>query len=263
MQNVDTMRRLTGVVKAAPEGESGYDVEVVCSTAAVDRESEIIDQAGWDLGNFRKNPVFLAAHQHRLADGRSSVIGSFTSIDVAKGSGLVGRVRFADTELGREYRTLYRDGHMRAVSVGFLSRKGETRLLEAPGRPVPEQQGRRVYVHTECELYEVSAVAVGCNQEALARLRELGLDGSARDRAADLEKLIRELIGGLREDLLAELDDVKAMIPDTVNPRPGTHSEAAGAREDGAERGAGESPSDAKAVRKTSAELTAAADLWR
>ena len=165
------LRHLQAVVRdIAPDG-ADYDVEVVCSTDSVDRAGEIIDQDGWRLDAFRTNPVFLAAHQHRLADGRSPVIGSFVAGSPAVadrdggGRELVGRVKFADTELGREYRSLYRDRHMRAVSVGFAPLKHETRSID----------GRKTLVYTTSELHEVSAVAVGMNAEALARLRELGL----------------------------------------------------------------------------------------
>jgi len=164
-----------GEVKVSP-ADADYDMDVVCSTDAVDRDDEVIEQDGWELDAFRKNPVFLAAHQHRLTDGRSSVIGSFASVGVeAAADGrkvLTGRVRFADTELGREYRTLYREGHMRAVSVGFMPTKSEMRPVD----PAAPRGAQRRHL-TENELWEVSAVPVPANAEALARLRAAGFLG--------------------------------------------------------------------------------------
>ena len=242
--NENAPRHLMATVKAAPDGATDYDIEVVCSTGTADRENEIIDQNGWDLASFRANPVFMAAHQHRLVDGRSPVIGSFRQIGPDEQGNLSGRARFADTELGREYRTLYRDGHMRAVSVGFLSRRGEYREPPA-GAP---KGAKSVYVHTDVELWEVSAVAVGANRDALARLRELGLQEDISAIAA-LEGLIKSLadkweqaagaeseeltrrLRELREDLTNQLDELKAMLPDTVNPGRGDGSDVAGARD--------------------------------
>lgn len=157
------MRHVFGIVKAVADETADYDIEVICSTDAVDRSGEVIEQDGWDLEAFRRNPVFMAAHQHSLSDGRSPVIGSFTSIGV-KNNQLVGRIRFAETALGLEYRQLYHDRHMRAVSVGFMSLRGKTKT--AP-------DGSKAYHHLVTELYEISGVAVGCNQDTLAAARAL------------------------------------------------------------------------------------------
>src|SRR3990172_1080352 len=36
----------------------------IASTATIDRQGESIDQAGWMLENYRKNPVILWAHDY-------------------------------------------------------------------------------------------------------------------------------------------------------------------------------------------------------
>jgi HK97 family phage prohead protease len=158
-------KEIFGYVKAVGEEGRGWDIEVVCSTDAEDRDGEIIDQAGWQLDAFRQNPVFLAAHQHRLTDGRSAVIGSFKQIGIVPNVGLVGRITFANTSLGQEYKTLYRDGHQSAVSVGFLPLEQER---------IPQSQGKAKTRHVKAELLEVSAVAVGSNRGSLTTVREIG-----------------------------------------------------------------------------------------
>jgi HK97 family phage prohead protease len=179
---------LTTTIKAVNDqpaaGEADWDIEVVCSTAALDSDDEIIEQAGWKLDRFRANPVLLTSHQHRLADGRSPVIGSFRSIGVPEGGSLTGKIRFADTDLGREFKNLYRDGHMRAISVGFASLAGEHRKVD----------DRQVYVHTSMELYEVSAVAVGANPEALSRLQAAGLFSEGDPALGRLAEQIARLV---------------------------------------------------------------------
>jgi len=192
--------------------QADWDVEVVCSNATVDRSDEVIEQEGWQLAAFKANPVFLAAHQHKLADGRSAVIGSFQSIGLeagAAGQQLVGKVKFADTELGREYKSLYRDGHMRAVSVGFRSLEG---VAKASG-----SKAAKKYHHTKSELVEVSAVAVGCNPDALSRL---GIDEQIHitDVGAltvELEALRLE-ITELKSLVVDQVDEIKSLLPDTA-----------------------------------------------
>lgn len=212
-----------GLVKSIGKEGDDYDIKFVCSTDVVDRSDEVIEQDGWELANFQKNPVFLAAHMHRLADGRSPVIGSFTSVGVTEGK-LEGTVRFADTELGREYKTLYTDKHMRAVSVGFQPKAGETRR---------DDDGQKRYHHTKQELYETSAVAVGCNQEALSRLTHAPVDRAPvgggiatpvyirRAISSELEKFGEELVERMlaeftemKEVLLEGLDEIKSLLPD-------------------------------------------------
>jgi HK97 family phage prohead protease len=158
------------LTKVAPEGERNWDVECLCSAETVDRSDEVLHQDGWNIDGFRSNPVMLACHRHALDDGHSPVIGKWTSMEVDT-RGLVGRVKFADSELGEEYARLYKGGFMNAVSVGFMPIKTERRV---------DADGITRTHYLQQELYEVSAVAVGCNREA-TRLRTL------LDKAAGVE----------------------------------------------------------------------------
>jgi HK97 family phage prohead protease len=196
------IKTITGFVKAVGEEGRGWDIEVVCSTDAADRDGEIIDQAGWQLDAFRQNPVFLAEHQHRLDNGRSPVLGSFKQIAVVPSVGLVGRITFAETALGQEYKTLYKDGHMSAVSVGF------TPLASEPLAAGKTRSGKR---YTKMELLEVSACPVGANREALTVVRGVGGlpgDGVTRGQveAAALE---------IKLTLVSAISGVAACVGDT------------------------------------------------
>lgn len=229
---------LLGNVKSVGGENDDYDIEFICSTSVIDRADEVIEQDGWELDNFKTNPVFLAQHRHVTDSGRSTVLGSFMQIGVTGGA-LVGRVKFADTELGREYKSLYRDKHMRAVSVGFMPKAGENRSGD---------KGRKVYHHTRQELYEVSAVAVGCNQEALARLSAMkakqgngeqgtgnttlrsstSLRSTSRDDDNDDKNIPNSLVLEMMDKCLSaieelqfsfdeRIDELKAMLPDGIN----------------------------------------------
>jgi HK97 family phage prohead protease len=221
------------------------ELEAVASTGALDRDSESIEPEAWlaSLPVYRTNPVILATHIHRTNDARSPVIGSVTWIEV-RGQALEFRMKFASTPLGQEYETLYREKHMRAFSVGFLPGDGEWREMKSDGKTT-----KRVWIHTQVDLLEISAVPVPANPEALARARAAAALGLADDKAA-LDSLVERIAerlaelapkadlaangvppqcGGLTEktalellkampELLNVMEEVKACLPDPINP---------------------------------------------
>ena len=137
-------------------------LSAVASDASLDRDGEIILLSAWGkyLDRYRSNPVILAAHAHRSLDGTPTIIGSASAIE-ADDQALSFAMTFAKTSLAKEWQSLFEDGHAKAFSVGFIPMKGEWR--EDPASE------RGVYVHTEVELLEISAVAVPANPSALAR----------------------------------------------------------------------------------------------
>jgi HK97 family phage prohead protease len=252
---------------AATKGFDDSDVlEAIASTGAVDRDNESIDPAAWaaTLDRYRTNPVILATHQHRLMTGSSPVIGSAPDIAVADGN-LKFKMRFAGTALGKEYEQLYREKHMRAFSVGFIPRRFETREVKGPDGTV-----RKVYVHTEVDLLEISAVPVPANPEALARAVAAGFGIAAAGPEteilrAEIQALKSEMEGqftALGKDIKAALmdgiDELKSLLPDDVNPvHPrGSTPPAAGSGEDGRE---GDDGANAVAARAAAAAVEEAA----
>ena len=155
--------------------EQAREITALASNAAVDREGDIILPSAFAkyLPRYLANPVIVAAHSSRLADGSSPVIGSAAKCWLDK-AGLWVTIRFADTALGEEYWTLYRDKHQRALSVGFVGHVYEYREVEG--------QQRRVF--TVVELLEISAVPVPANPEALSRSAQRRADFVAGKRAA-------------------------------------------------------------------------------
>ena len=140
--------------------KQGQAMAFVISTDEVDRHGDIIDAAGWDLGAYLKNPVFLWAH-----DYARPVIGK--AMDVWKElHSLMAKFRFAPTEFAQEVAALYETGYQSGVSVGFKPLKYEERRQEKTGAFL----GIRFL---EQELLEVSAVPVPANRSALRRALEL------------------------------------------------------------------------------------------
>jgi HK97 family phage prohead protease len=133
------------------------------STGAVDREQDRVSLSGWDLANYKRNPVVLWGHDaSRLPIGRA--------FDVSiEGAGLKASVEFIPYETpegGQFAEAVYRlakTGFIAATSVGFRPLKWEYTQDQArgaddwfPGIDFEEQ-----------ELVELSIVTVPANPEAL------------------------------------------------------------------------------------------------
>ena len=133
-------------------GERQY--EFIASTADQDRDGEVIDVAGWDLKNFKKNPVIMFAHDYRTLP-----IGRATKIGVRDGK-LVNSVEFPPEgtyEFADIVERLVSTGFLKTESVGFMPKKWE----DGDGEKAP----RRTY--TKQELLEISIVPVPSNPNAL------------------------------------------------------------------------------------------------
>lgn len=161
------------------------------STSAVDRQNEVIDQAGWKLDAYRSNPVILDSHRYGSID---DILGRARRVEVGP-EGLEVDVEFAPTGRGNMARELVEAGMLNTVSVGFRS------LSRRPGSKAGEPM-----THTGMELLEVSMVAIPANREAV-RLRGVEDDMDTTEKAgrrmskASAEK-IRAAIA-----MLAELID--------------------------------------------------------
>ena len=150
-QNVIIIKALsvTKSVDALPEGV----IRFIASTESEDRDGDVIKQSGLVLDHYRKNPVFLWAHNPKLppiGKGiRSEVKGSHFELDVEFD---------LDDEFAKSIYNKYKKGHMNAVSIGFMPI--ELREREKGG-----------FSFDAAEVYEVSAVPIGSNREALAVAR--------------------------------------------------------------------------------------------
>lgn len=148
------------VRKAVASGGDG--MEFVLSDDTVDRYGDVIDAAGWDLRNFKKNPIALFGHDSRFP------IGKWSDLRVDAGK-LKGKLTLA--KRGTSYRLdeligLVEQGILRAVSVGFKPVKAEP---IDPERPYGPQR------YLKQELLETSLVAVPANPAALALAKSLHL----------------------------------------------------------------------------------------
>lgn len=150
----------------------------VLSDYSVDRDLERMDPTGWDLKNYKKNPVVLWSH-----DFMRPAIAKIESLRV-KDEQLVGRVRFSSKEIDPFAGMIegkVREGIIRAGSVGFISRKIE--ILDDPKAP-------ETLIHRKQELYEFSIVNIPSNVNA-----------TASRSAKEYEEIFENLIGQFKKSL--------------------------------------------------------------
>jgi len=108
--------------EAGIEYQEGYEKRVlsyVCSDESVDRYGDIIRQAGWDLENYKKNPVVMLNH-----DYTQMPIGSGIKVWVDETTKQLKMwILFPNADVSAEADKAFRlakNGFMKASSVGFL-----------------------------------------------------------------------------------------------------------------------------------------------
>ncbi len=163
------------------------------STATPDRYQDIIDQASWRLDNYRMNPVVMLDHDYRV----EKVVGRG---EVAIVDGALDLVPTWDLESphGPMVAGMVDRGTVSAVSVGFLPGKS------VPRASLPKEDprcGERGWVYFDCDLLEVSVVAVPANPEALA----------AKGAAKDWPPAASVSVGSVVDEVLRLLREMDAL----------------------------------------------------
>lgn len=180
--------------KSIVKDDGSKAVVFVASTADADRSDDIIDQASWKLANYSKNPVILLDHDYEVgkvvATGKAYLEDGALHLEVTK---------WASTARAIEAKALVDDDMVNAVSVGFRPGKATWRRNLASDHPAHQKEGYGLYFE-DCELLEVSLVAVPANPNALAKA------STALD-PAQLEAMISKAIAAaLSKDARAKAD---------------------------------------------------------
>lgn len=153
------------------------------STAAVDRAQDTVDQNGWDLTGFLRNPVVLWQH-----DSWSLPIGKCVEIGLEAGA-LRATVEFvrADMpmvgEMAETVLLMCKEGFLSATSVGF--RPLDFDVTEDPARGADDWLPG--FDFKRQDLTEFSIVTVPCNADAV-------IDPAHRDGGADTMAAIRDIV---------------------------------------------------------------------
>ena len=190
----------------------GRKITAVASTTSVDRDGEIIAAGAFNTSSFMGNPVIIAGHTYSSPDGSPTVIGKATALTTHDG-GMDFEMEFADTPLADQYWSLYRDGFMRAFSVGFIAQEWRDADRD-------EKSAGASRVCTSAELLEISAVSVPSNRDALVQARSKGYTvpdellaevKAGRTLSAKNEAALREAVAGI-ETATAALRKVLAAV---------------------------------------------------
>jgi HK97 family phage prohead protease len=176
------------------------DAEVftaVASSEVEDRQGEVVVQSGWDLKNFKKNPILLYMHDHTKPIGKATRVWLDKATNKLMFKGFISEA----TEELRGYKQLMADGILNSFSVGF--------------RPT-EMDGNQI---TKSELFEISLVSVPANPEArllaVKSLENAGFDSKVINKVIGEESEVTELKAEV-EQLKKTLDEVKEQAESAV-----------------------------------------------
>lgn len=180
------------VTPSTPKEESDRVVRFVASDETPDRVGDVIQVAGWNLTQYKRNPVVLWGHD----SNSMPPIGK--SVNVRRGKGANGKaallasIQFAPKEAYEFADTVYqltKAGYLNAVSVGFLPR--DTKELTDKERT---KLGMPSYglMYTKADLLEISVVSVPANPSALVTgAKSLVDSGVLRDH--EVSRFLKEV----------------------------------------------------------------------
>lgn len=135
----------------------------VASEESVDRMGDTIKADGWQLDNFKKNPVFLYMHDQVFPP-----LGMWQKVAV-EGKQLLATPRWdEEDEFAQLIKGKYERGFMKAVSVGFRPIEFEEVALNEPRKTVFGERLTGLLI-TKQELVEISAVAVPAHPKTLRK----------------------------------------------------------------------------------------------
>jgi HK97 family phage prohead protease len=178
----------------------GRKMAFTISTAAVDRDGDTINPKGWQLDNYRKNPVVLWAHDYSQLP-----VAKATNITSTE-HGLKAEVEFPPEgtyPFADQVHAMLKAGFLNSTSVGF-----------APIDMTPATDRQKGYDFAKQELLEFSIVPVPANPEALVEQR-----GCSHDQVTQWTKAVmawasqQEPVGlkAIRKALGSVPDDEKAV----------------------------------------------------
>ena len=171
--------------RTEPTSSTKEKVSFVASSATPDRYGDIIDQKGWILASYKKNPVVLLNHDsNQLPIGKGNVYmrNDQLTIDVEFDS---------EDPRAKEVERKAKKGFMNAVSVGFRPLESKSRS-ELPTDH--KYYGQRGMYYSKAELLEVSIVTIPANGEATMLEQKF--------YNAMKEEILREVKSAIQDNLI-------------------------------------------------------------
>jgi HK97 family phage prohead protease len=169
----------------------------------MDRDKEVIDVNGWDLKNFKKNPVIMFGHDyHSLPIGRATKIG-------VKDGKLMNVVEFPPEgtyEFADIVQRLVDTGYLKTQSVGFIPKEWEDGDFEEKS-----DKPRRTF--KKQELLEISIVPVPSNPNALRNAVDAGIITAKQfDTLSKKESIVEKHEKVTQEYIKDEIDYLNLLI---------------------------------------------------
>lgn len=130
--------------KAQITEKTAEEFTAIASSEAEDRQGEVVEVKGWNLKNFKDNPILLWMHDHTKPLGKATRIWIDKATNQLRFKGVVSDA----TEYGRAAKQLMEEGILNSFSVGF-------RAIDMDGNRI-----------TKAELFEISLVTVPANPQA-------------------------------------------------------------------------------------------------
>jgi len=199
---MDTVYKVIEDCEVKKIGERQY--EFTASTSGIDRDGESILASGWDLRNFKKNPVLMYAHDYRTLP-----IGKVPRVWTSKDGTLKNTVQFPPEgtyEFADIVERLVDTGYLKTESVGFIPKEWD----EGDGDKSP----RRTY--TKQELLEISIVPVPSNPDALRNAVDEGVITTKQlkiiTEATEPEEVVKEPHEVSQEEIKDEIDYLITLI---------------------------------------------------
>ena len=140
-------------------------ISFIASTESQDRYGDVINQKGWSLASYDRNPVVLFNHQaNSLPIGKGSV-------KVQDGQLMIDVEFDKDDELAQRIERKARNGFLNAVSVGFNPIESISRSELPKDHPAYSIRGGQFF--NKSELLEVSIVTIPANSEATVSAKNM------------------------------------------------------------------------------------------
>jgi len=165
-----------------------------------DLRGDVVETKGADLSIYKKNPVFLWAHDHSIpAIGRA-----MWTKKGENNSEILSKVQFQDTtQLAKDVYELYRQGFLKACSIGFLPKAGG--IEDIVSEDETDKGKVTGYRFNKWYLLETSGCNVPCLSSALAKSIVVS-DRLKKDFKIEPENNEEKTIGGNRNLALAPED---------------------------------------------------------
>jgi hypothetical protein len=159
-------------------------VRFVASDGGTDRYGDVIDQDGWDLRAFKRNPILLWMHNHAIGPIGKIVVKGDDALAVKDGK-LLATAEFADEGLSEPVERLrlwkqVKAGLLRAFSISARPTVPPEMIRDKSDQPTGG------YLYRKLELLEISLVSVPANPRALAVARSFGLTDAEINQVFDV-----------------------------------------------------------------------------